>query len=91
MSFVVNPGHEEKLFFAMAAVKVDTGGDRQAACRYVASSCFDCFCLIITFALLIGKSKEVFVCFGFNLHCLFFCFFIGVGAMDLVLSTYIAE
>ena len=57
MSFVVNSSHNKKLFFAIAAVKVDTGGDKHTVCRYYARSCFDYFCLIMTLTLLLVISS----------------------------------
>ena len=100
MSFVVNPGHNEKLFFAIAAVKVDTGSNKHTVCRYCARSCFDYFCLIIILTLLlvisswcnIGKSALLITCLiDFSLCSFFLSFFRGTITGDLLLDGYIPE
>ena len=47
----MSPGHEEKLFFCIAAEKVEMVGNKHAACRYYANSLLDCFFLMMIFAL----------------------------------------
>ena len=61
ISFVVNPGYEEKLFFAIAVVKVDTVGDKQVVWRYYANSFLVCFCFIMTLALQLIRDLADFI------------------------------
>ena len=44
----VSPGHVLKKFFFIAAANVDLTGEKQAACKYLASSVCVYFFLIIT-------------------------------------------